>query len=39
MAKVKEFQKIIIDDMDFKETIAGDHVCECASPGSSACQQ
>ena len=29
MAKVKEFQKIIIDDQDFKETTAGDYVCEC----------
>jgi hypothetical protein len=28
MAKVKEFQKHIIDDADFKDTIAGDHVCE-----------
>ena len=27
MAKVKEFQKHILDDVDFKETIAGDYVC------------
>ena len=27
--KVKEFQKIIQDDADFKETVAGDHVSEC----------
>ena len=27
--KVKEFQKIIQDDADFKDTVAGDHVSEC----------
>jgi hypothetical protein len=32
MAKVKEFQKIITDDIDFKETVSGDHVCECRLP-------
>jgi len=43
MAKVKEFQKVIIDDQDFKETTAGDYVfveahqgwsgpCECVKP-------
>ena len=26
--KVKEFQKKIADDADFKETIQGDYVCE-----------
>lgn len=36
--KVKEFQKMITDDADFKDTISGDHVCEslvcfCASTG------
>jgi hypothetical protein len=33
MAKVKEFQKVIIDDQDFKETTAGDYVCECLHLG------
>ena len=32
MAKVKEFQKCIVDDVDFKDTISGDHVCACPSP-------
>mmetsp|Transcript_47279 Transcript_47279/g.94621 ORF Transcript_47279/g.94621 Transcript_47279/m.94621 type:complete len:108 (+) Transcript_47279:24-347(+) len=43
MAKVKEFQKVIVDDSDWKETIAGEHVfvevhpswcgpCECVKP-------
>jgi hypothetical protein len=27
--KIKEFQKAIVDDLDWKETIAGEHVCEC----------
>ena len=25
--KIKEFQKIIVDDLDWKETISGEHVC------------
>jgi hypothetical protein len=28
MAKVKNFQKKIVDDADFKEVIHGDYVCE-----------
>lgn len=28
MAKVKDFQKKILDDADFKEVINGDYVCE-----------
>jgi hypothetical protein len=32
MAKVKEFQKCIVDDVDFKDTISGDHVCACPCP-------
>lgn len=28
MAKVKEFQKVIVDDLDWKDTISGEHVCE-----------
>ena len=31
MAKVKEFQKVILDDVDFKDTIAGDHVCKSSA--------
>jgi hypothetical protein len=30
MAKVKEFQKHILDDADFKDTVSGDHVCKFA---------
>lgn len=41
--KTKEFQKVIADDMDWKDTIAGEHVfieahhswcgpCECVKP-------
>mmetsp|Transcript_8232 Transcript_8232/g.13049 ORF Transcript_8232/g.13049 Transcript_8232/m.13049 type:complete len:110 (-) Transcript_8232:116-445(-) len=41
--KIKEFQKVIVDDADFKETIAGEHVfievhpswcgsCDCVKP-------
>ena len=29
MAKVKDFQKAIVDDIDWKETISGEHVCAC----------
>ena len=28
MAKVKDFQKKVVDDADFKEIINGDYVCE-----------
>jgi hypothetical protein len=37
MAKVKEFQKCIVDDVDFKDTISGDHVCACPRPPALAC--
>uniref|UniRef100_A0A6U5B3U3 Thioredoxin domain-containing protein n=1 Tax=Hemiselmis andersenii TaxID=464988 RepID=A0A6U5B3U3_HEMAN len=41
--KMKEFQKVIVDDMDWKDTISGEHVfieahrtwtgpCECVKP-------
>lgn len=26
--KIKDFQKIIVDDSDWKDTISGEHVCE-----------
>ncbi len=26
--KVKDFQKVIVDDTDWKDTIGGDHVCK-----------
>ncbi|KAJ1480631.1 hypothetical protein T484DRAFT_1810062 [Baffinella frigidus] len=42
-AKIKEFQKVIVDDLDWKETISGENVfveahpswtgpCECVKP-------
>jgi hypothetical protein len=26
--KIKEFQKAIVDDADFKETIGGENICQ-----------